>query len=173
MSDDPRQAAYRDAAQAVDRLLGRLGEATEASTTTRMRTQFARAMDLNLDLVRQALDTASAGWPERPSAVTMPPALSGGTSTTLIWVHNHDPEPRTGVEVVGGAVGPVPGGAWSFAPNPIDVPADSAVPVLASLAVPPDAEPGTYEGAVSVGAGSPIIVRIDIHDGEPIPHDAW
>lgn len=172
MSEDPREAAYRDAAAAVDQFLGRLGEGGGPSTETAFRTKLARAMDLNVDLVRQAIDAAGDGLLDRPTSVTMPPVLAGSTSTTLLWVHNHGAAPRTGVGLEGGAIGPIPGSAWTFGPGSVTVPGESAAPVVAALAVPEATPPGTYEGIVSVG-DAPLTVRIDVHDGEPIPHDRW
>jgi hypothetical protein len=191
-ADEVRRQAFRSAAAAVDRFLERVGEPVAdrftdlgAATFDRFQAELARVVDLNLEMVRNAFGVyGSLLDPSRLQGdggkVTYSPGVPGSESVAVVWLHNFDAEPMTDVTLVGSRLSSREGihiddPVWSFQPSPVTVLAQSAVPVLSRLAIPADAETGSYAGSVSVAGrmGEPVEVRVDVIAMDPIGHDSW
>jgi hypothetical protein len=188
-----RQEAYRAAASAVDRFLGRLDDsatdrATQVGSATwdRFRAEMGRVVDLNLDMVRNAFGLySSLIGPETlgqkgADVLTLGPAVPGSEAAAVLWLHNFDDDPMTSLTFVGSRL-IVPGQesidvpTWTFSPSAITVPARSAVPVMVRVEVPADTQAGSYTGTVSVqgGVGEVMEVRVEVVETSPVPHDSW
>jgi hypothetical protein len=193
-SEEVRREAYQAAASAVDRFLERIGDPAPSGLTdlgeaawSRFRAELARVVDVNLDLVRNAFNlygsmADSAVFPTDGSAgrLSLSPGLPGSESCGVVWLHNFDETPRVGVALVGSKLSasqgePIDDPGWLFSPPTVDVPARSAVSVLAKVTVPPDTPSGVFEGTISATGlqGRPIDVRLEVIDVEPVAHETW
>jgi hypothetical protein len=191
-----RQEAYRAAAAAVDRFLGRLDDsATDrvdqlgSAARDRFRAEMGRVVDLNLDMVRNAfglysslIDPDTLGQTGTPDVLTLGPAVPGSDATAILWLHNFDDDPMKALAFVGSrltATGyqPIDLPRWSFSPPTVSVPARAAVPVVVGVEVPVDTQAGSYTGTVSVHGqgrvGEAIEVRVEVVAASPVRHDSW
>lgn len=189
-----REEAYRAAASAVDRVLGRIGDPVgdqldEMGTPAwdRLRAEMGRVVDLNLDVVRSAFGMYSTLLgPDmfrregKTDLLVLGPAVPGSDTASVLWLHNFDDLPLPGLGFVGSAL-TLPGSSvirhprWWFSPQSVTVPARSAIPVAIRVGVPDRAPAGSYVGTVSVtgGEGQTIEVHVEVVAAEPIPHDSW
>lgn len=191
-AEEVRRDAFRSAAAAVDRFLERVGEPvadrfTDLGTATwdRFQSELARVVDLNLEMVRNAFGVyGSLLDPNRMGGdtgkVVFSPGVPGSVSVAVVWLHNFDAEPMSDVTLVGSSLSGREGKRidqpdWSFQPSPVSVPARSAVPVMAGLAIPADAETASYSGSVTVAGrmGEPVEVGVEVIAMDPIGHDSW
>ena len=189
-----RQEAYRAAAAAVDRFLERIdGSVTEqvdevgSAAWHRFRAEMSRVVDLNLDMVRNAFGLyGSLIGPEsfaqtgKPDVLTLGPAVPGSDAASVLWLHNFDDDPMSGLTFVGSRLTIVGGEPidltrWSFSPSAVSVPARSAVPVVVRVEVPVDTHAGWYTGTVSVqgSEGQVMEVRVEVVSPSPVGHDSW
>ena len=189
-----RQEAYRAAAAAVDRFLARFDDSVTdrvdevgSAAWDRFRAEMGRVVDLNLDMVRNAFGLyGSLVGPETfartgtPDVLTLGPAVPGSDAASVLWVHNFDDQPMTGLTFVGSRLTgrggePIDLPRWSFSPPSTSVPTRSAVPVVVRVEVPDDAHAGWYTGTVSVqgGEGKMIEVRVEVVSRSPVGHDSW
>jgi len=193
-ADQIRQEAYRAAAAAVDRFLGRIDESVTdqveevgSAAWDRFRAEMGRVVDLNLDMVRNAFGLySSLIGPEsltqtgKPDVLTLGPAVPGSDAATVLWLHNFDDDPMRGLTFVGSRLS-ILGGApidlprWSFSPSTVSVPARSAVPVVVRVEVPVDTQAGLYIGTVSVqgSEGQVMEARVEVVSPSPVGHDSW
>lgn len=189
-----RQEAFRSAAIAVDSFLERVGTPTSeaandfsAAAWDRFRSELARVVDLNLDMVRNAfglygtLIGPEAFDPGAASRLVFTSGVPGSEAVAVLWLHNFDDDPMTDIGLVGSKLSIAGGEAigepgWSFTPSPVSVPARSAVPVLVKVAIPAGVDGGAYEGTITPTGGrgqQPIEVLIDVVALEPVAHDSW
>jgi hypothetical protein len=192
--DEVRAEAFRSAAAAVDTVLERIGDPlteeigkTGAASWDRFRAELARVVDLNLDIVRNAfdvygslLDPESFRSAESSTTLVLGPGVPGSEVAAVLWLHNFDEGPMTGVELVGsrlvaGAGESIERPLWSFAPSTVTVPPGSAVPVTVSVTVPTGTGDGAYVGTITArsGQGQPIDVRLEVVGTGPVAHDSW
>jgi hypothetical protein len=189
-----RQEAYRAAASAVDRFLGRIDDSVTdqvgdvgSAAWDRFRSEMGRVVDLNLDMVRNAFGLySSLIGPETlaqtgtADVMTLGPVVPGSDTGSVLWLHNFDDDPTTGLTFVGSRL-TIAGGEpidlplWSFSPPTVLVPARSAVPVVVRLEVPDDTDAGRYTGTVSVqgGEGKVMEVRVEVVSTSAVRHDSW
>jgi len=192
--NEVRREAFRAAAVAVDRFLERVGtpmsdELNDFSGAAwdRFRSELARVVDLNLDMVRnafglygtligpEAFDSGGTGRLEFTSGVP------GSESVAVLWLHNFDDDPMTDIGLVGSELSiaggePIGEPGWSFTPSAVSVPARSAVPVVVKVAIPSGVDGGAYEGTITATGGQgqhPIEVLVDVVAMEPVAHDSW
>ena len=189
-----RQEAYRAAAAAVDRFLGRIDDSVTdqvgevgSAAWDRFRSEMGRVVDLNLDMVRNAFGLyGSLIGPETfaqtgtPDVLTLGPVIPGSDASSVLWLHNFDDDPMTGLTFVGSRLTilggePIALPRWSFSPPAALVPARSAVPVVVRLEVPDDTDAGRYIGTVSVlgGEGKVMEVRVEVVSTSAVGHDSW
>ena len=187
-----REEAYRAAAAVVDRFLGRIGEDSieqmgrlGSAARDRFRAEMGRVVDLNLDMVRNAiglygglLDPESLR-PSREDVLDLGSTVPGGSASSVLWLHNFDDEPIDGVRLVGSRLlGPGSGTlgqpGWSFPTSKVKVPPRSAVPVLVGVDVPEGTPPGSYRGSLSPSGreGQPIEVRLEVVALYPVAHQS-
>lgn len=188
-----REEAFRAAAAAVDRFLGRIDEDTVEqvgrvgpAARDRFRAEIGRVVDLNLDLVKNAfglygnlLDPDNFGS-QRDDSLDLGSTAPGRPAATVLWLHNFDDEPMDEVGLVGsGLVAPDMGSLdhprWSFSPVKFTVPARSALPVMVELEVPEGTPPGSYVGTVAPQGleAEPIAVRVEVAGMGPVEHESW
>jgi hypothetical protein len=193
-ANEVRREAFQAAAAAVDRFLERVGDAVPeeldrigAASWDRFRSELARVVDLNLEMVRDAFGLygtllgPNSFQPDRAGEkLVVGPGTPGSEATAVLWLHNFDENPIAAVELVGSKLSaekgdPIGEPGWTFTPSSPSVPARSAVPVLVRVAIPPGAEGGSYEGQISttIRQGEPIDVRLEVTSTEPVPHDSW
>lgn len=193
-ANDVRREAFSAAAAAVDSFLERVGDPVPdelsrlgAATWDRFRSELARVVDLNLEMVREAFGLyGSLLGPEtfqseqREDTLMIGPGIPGSVAAAVLWLHNFDEDPVTRVHLVGSRLSSAdsdsiddPG--WSFTPSDPSVPARSAVPVLVEVAIPRSADSGFYEGIISATGrqAERIDVRVEVTAGSPVPHDSW
>jgi hypothetical protein len=192
--DEVRAEAFRSAAAAVDILLERIGDPVSEETGKtgtaawdRFRSELARVVDLNLDVVRNAfdvygtlLDPESFGSAGSSATLVLGPGVPGSEVAVVLWLHNFDEGPMTGVELVGSrlicaAEESIDRPEWSFAPATVTVPPGSAVPVTVGVTIPAGTGDGTYEGSITArtGQSQPIEVRLEVVGAGPVAHDSW
>lgn len=189
-----RREAFRAAAAAVDHFLERVGDPIPdelskpgAASWDRFRSELARVVDLNLEMVRDAFGLY--GTLVEPDSFTtdggggrlvLGPGMPGSGASAILWLHNFDEDPISGVDLVGSRLSSrygerIDDPGWSFThSNPL-VPARSAVPVLVEVTIPPGTPGGSYEGTISSKGryGETIDVRLEVIGIEPITHDSW
>jgi len=192
--NEVRREAFRAAAVAVDRFLERVGapmseEANDISGAARdrFRSELARVVDLNLDMVRNALGLygtligPESFDPGESGRLVFTSGVPGSEAVAVLWLHNFDDDPMTDIGLVGSKLSIAGGEAigepgWSFTPSPVSVPARSAVPVLVKVAIPSGVDGGAYEGTITATGGRgqhPIEVLVDIVTMDPVAHDSW
>jgi hypothetical protein len=192
--NEVRREAFQAAGSAVDRFLERVGDPIPedlnglgAAAWDRFRSELARVVDLNLDMVRDAFglygtlfNPESLQGDRAAGMLTLGPGVPGSGAAAVLWLHNFDENPISGVELVGsilssGDGNPIEEPGWSFTPSNPSVPARSAVPVLVELTIPPGTEGGSYGGTISATSrpGEPIEVRLEVTAMGPVPHDSW
>jgi hypothetical protein len=193
-ADEVRAEAFRSAAIAVDRLLERVGDPvpdeiskTGTAAWDRFRSELARVVDLNLDIVRNTFDLyGSLVGPEafKPAesstTLLLGPGVPGAEVAAILWLHNFDEDPMTGVELIGSRLvtegrSSIERPEWSFAPSTVSVPPGSAVPVTVSVGIPPGTWDGSYEGTITAKGrqGQPIDVRLQVIAMSPVSHASW
>jgi hypothetical protein len=193
-SGDIRREAYRAAAGAVDRFLERVADPAPegpgppgTAAWDRFRSELARVVDLNLDIVRNAFDLYGASVGAEPptsdgagDTLVLGPGVPGSEATGVLWLHNFDEEPLHVAGLVGSRLSGPDGGdiglpRWSFAPSQVSVPPHAALPVVVTVPVPPDAAGGTYRGTISATGqpSRPIEVRVDVTAMTAVAHDTW
>jgi hypothetical protein len=193
-ANEVRREAFQAAAAAVDRFLERVGDPAPdelnklgVASWDRFRSELARAVDLNLEMVRDAfglygtfLGPESFNRDRRGGKLTLGPVTPGSAAAAILWLHNFDADPISGVDLAGSRLTSTdedriddPG--WSFTHWNPSVPARSAVPVLVEVVIPPGTGGGSYDGTISTtdGQGEPIDVRVEVTGIEPVPHDSW
>jgi hypothetical protein len=189
-----REEAYRAAAAAVDRVLGRIGDPVadhldEVGNPAwdRFRAELGRVVDLNLDVVRSAFGMYSTLLrPEmfrregRSDLLALGPVVPGSEAGAVLWLHNFDDDPMPDLGFVGSALtlagnNVIRHPRWSFSPRWVTVPPRSAIPVAVRVEVHDRTPAGSYVGTVSVtgGEGQTIEVHLEVVATEPIPHDSW
>ena len=193
-TDQVREEAYRAAATAVDRVLGRIGDPDTdqsdelgAPAWDRLRAEMGRVVDLNLDVVRSAFGLYSTllgpdifRGEGKTDLLVLGPAVPGSDAASVLWLHNFDDTPMPDLGFVGSAL-TLPGShvirhpRWWFSPQSVTVPARSAMPVAVRVEVPDPAPAGSHVGTVSVrgGEGQTIEVHVEVVAPEPIRHDSW
>jgi hypothetical protein len=193
-ADEVRREAFRAAAAAVDRFLERVGDPVPdelnklgVASWDRFRSDLARVVDLNLEMVRDAfglygtvLGPESFDRDGTGGKLILGPGTPGSAAAAILWLHNFDADPISGVDLVGSRLTSSNGEriedpGWSFTHSNPSVPARSAVPVLVEVAIPPGTGGGSYEGTISRtgGPGEAIEVRVEVTGIEPVPHDSW
>ena len=187
-----REEAYRAAAAAVDRFLGRIDESTADqledvgdAARGRFLAELGRMVDLNLDMVRKAFGTYGSLFPSeipsgRDDVLDLGSATPGASATTVLWVHNFEQEAMSGVALAGSPLVSkdskfLEKPHWSFSPAAVTVPPQSALPVIVGLEIPADAIAGSYVGTITVRdrEALPIEARLEVVSGEPISHESW
>lgn len=193
-ANEVKREAFRAAAAAVDRFLERVGDPVPdelnkrgVASWDRFRSELARAVDLNLEMVRDAfalygtlVGPESFNTDRTGGKLTLGPGTPGSAAAAILWLHNFDADPISGVDLVGSRLSSTDGEriddpGWSFTHSNPSVPARSAVPVLVEMAIPSGTGGGSYEGTISTkrGQGERIEVRVEVTGIEPIPHDSW
>ena len=191
--NEVRREAFQAAAIAVDRFLERVGTPVSeelndfsGAAWDRFRSELARVVDLNLDMVRNAfglygtLIGPESSDPGGTGRLVFTSGVPGSEAVAVLWLHNFDDDPMPDIALVGSKL-TVEGGepigepGWSFTPSPVSVAARSAVPVLVKVAIPSGVDGGAYEGTITAtgGQGHPIEVLVDIVAMEPVAHDSW
>jgi hypothetical protein len=189
-----RREAFQAAAAAVDYFLERVGDPIPdevnkrgAASWDRFRSELARVVDLNLEMVRDAFGLyGTLVGPESFSSdggggkLVLGPGMPGSGAAAILWLHNFEEDPISDVDLAGSRLSSRDGEhiddpQWSFTNSNPSVPARSAVPVLVEVAIPPGTAAGSYEGTISSRdrQGEPIDVRLEVTAIEPIPHDSW
>lgn len=192
-ANNVREEAYRAAAAAVDRFLGRIeessaeqvGEVGEAARS-RFLAELGRMVDLNLDMVRRAFGTyGRLLTPDmipsgRDDVLDLGLAPPGGLATTVLWLHNFEEDPISDLALVGSPLVSNETAArekprWSFSPSVVTVPPRSGMPVIVSLEVPAAATTGSYSGTVTARGreAQPIEARLDVVSVDPTSHESW
>lgn len=192
-SSPVREEAFRAAAAAVDRFLGRIGDGSGAqigevgaAARERLRAEMGRVVDLNLEVVRTAfglygglLEPENLLSP-REDLLDIGPTIPGEAPAAVLWLHNFEDDPIGELELVGSRLLAATSGdhcapGWSFSPSTITVPPRSAVPVLVTIDVPEDTHAGSYIGTVTPRGheADPIEVRLEVVALDPVPHASW
>ncbi|HEX6300869.1 MAG TPA: hypothetical protein VF148_10435 [Acidimicrobiia bacterium] len=193
-TNEVRREAFRAASAAVDYFLEQVGDPIPdelsklgAASWDRFRSELARVVDLNLEMVRDAfglyetlVEPDSFTTDRRGAKLVLGPGMPGSGASAILWLHNFDEDPISGVDLIGSRLSSRYGERiddphWSFTHSNPFVPARSAVPVLVEVAIPPGTTGGSYEGTISSkgGNGETIDVRLEVTAIEPIPHDSW
>lgn len=189
-----RREAFRAAAGAVDRFLERVGDPVPTEVGElgkvawdRFRSELARVVDLNLEMVRNAFGLyGTLLGPEmlKPDGAGARLAFGSGVPgsevSAVLWLHNFEDDAMEEMRLVGsdlsaGSGARIEGPAWTFAPAVVALPPRSATPVLVTLPIPSDADAGSYRGTIGPAGreGPSIDADVDVVSMDPVPHDSW
>lgn len=192
--EEVRREAFRSAAAAVDRFLDRVGDPVPEAIRDigtagwdRFRSELARVVDLNLEMVRNAFGLYGALiGPESltpnhdATTLKLSPSMPGSEASGVLWLHNFDEDPTAVTDLTGSPLsGPdgrrIDQPTWTFIPASVSVPAGTAVPVLVGVEIPPGTDQGSYRAVLSTAGhpAEPIEVRVDVVSAEPVAHDSW
>jgi hypothetical protein len=187
-----REEAYRAAAAVVNKVLGRIGEDSVeqigqvgTAARDRFRAEMGRVVDLNLDLVRNAISRygglldPEAFRSSREDLIDLGSTVPGGSASSVLWLHNFDDEAIDQVGFVGSRLvasgsGSLEHPSWTFLASKVTVPPRSAVPLSVGIDVPESTLPGDYRGTISpLGReAEPIEIRLEVVAVDAVAHQS-